>query len=149
MLAALRRHPALSAAFLLAVAVALWLLVEVVSGLLGWSGRGDEPLAPWMTIGYVGRTHDLDPRLIDATAGFPTPDEAGHPLTLAEIAARQGVPLEDVYEQVERTLHELRPGHGGGPDGNGAGGEGGGSPPATGTAPADPADPAASTEPTP
>lgn len=136
MLAALRRHPALSAAFLLAVAVALWLLVEVASGLLGWSGRGEEPLAPWMTIGYVGRTHDLDPRLIDATAGFPTPDEAGHPLTLAEIAARQGVPVQDVYEQVERTLRELRPGHGHGGEGmeDGAGDDR--------TAPAPPAAPA-------
>ena len=109
MLPILRRHPVVSAAFALAVAVVLWLLVEVASGLLGWSGRGPEPLRPWMTIGYVGRTYDLDPRLIDATAGFPTPDEAGHPLTLAEIAARQGVPVEDVFDQVEGVLDELRP----------------------------------------
>lgn len=112
LLAALRRHPFLGGAFLLAAALALWLLAEVVSGALGWQGRGPEPLRPWMTVGYVGRTYGLDPRLIDATAGFPTPDEAGHPLTLAEIAARRGVPVEQVFHEVEAVLAELRPPHG-------------------------------------
>lgn len=124
-LAVARRHPFLLAAVALAMVAALWLLVEVASGLLGWHGRGPEPLAPWMTVGYVGRAHGLDPRLIDATAGFPTPAEAGHALTLAEIAERQGVPVEEVMAEANRALAELRPerGHGGrgwpeeGPDG--------------------------------
>lgn len=134
-LAVARRHPFVAAAFALAVAAVLWLLVEVASGLLGWHGRGPEPLAPWMTVGYVGRTHDIDPRLIDAAAGFPTPEDAGHALTLAEIAQRRGVPVEEVLAEVDRALAELRPergrgGHGGpgeepaagsGPTGEGAG----------------------------
>lgn len=107
--ATIRRHPALTGAFVLAAALVLWLLVEVTSGVLGWHGRGEEPLAPWMTIGYVGRTHEVDPRLIDVTAGFPTPDEAGHPLTLAEIAQRQGIPIGQVYDKVEAALVDLRP----------------------------------------
>ena len=126
MLLALRRHPFVATTFALAVVLVLWLLVEVASGLLGWHGRGEEPLRPWMTIGYVGRTHDLDPRLIDATAGFPTPDEAGHPLTLAEIAQARGVPLKQVFDELEAVLATLDPHHGPdrrpepGAEGNGA-----------------------------
>ena len=75
-----------------------------------------------MTIGYVGRTHELDPRLIEAMAGFPTPEEAGHPLTLAEIAQRRGVPIEEVYAEVDRVPADLRSEHGHGGQG-GPGGE--------------------------
>ena len=106
----LRRHPLVAALFVLALAAALWLLVEVASGLRGWSGRAEEPLAPWMTVGYVARAQGLDPRQIDARAGFPTPAEAGHPLTLAEIASRRGKPVEAVYAELERVLAGMRPG---------------------------------------
>ena len=107
-----QRHPYLTVAFGLAAALTLWLLVEVVSGALHWSGQRDEPLAPWMTMGYVGRVHGISGREIDALAGFPTPQEAGHPLTIAEIAARQGVPVDTVIDEVQAALAELQHGHG-------------------------------------
>ena len=118
----LRRHPYLTAAFVLAAALTLWLLVEVISHAVGWSARQEEPLAPWMTMGYVGHVHGISGREIDALAGFPTPQEAGHPLTIAEIAARQGVPVETVIDEVEAALAELRHGHG--PEGEGSAGGG-------------------------
>jgi hypothetical protein len=108
----LRRHPVLSTAFALAVAVTLWLLVGVISHAVGWAGHRDEPLAPWMTIGYVGRVHGVPPREIDALAGFPTPQEAGHPLTIQEIATRQGKSVEEVIAETEAALADLRDDHG-------------------------------------
>ena len=108
----LRRHPYLTAAFVIAAALTLWLLVEVISHAVDWSGHRDEPLAPWMTMGYVGRVHDVPPREIDALAGFPTPEEAGHPLTIAEIASRQGKSVEEVIAEVQAALADLRDDHG-------------------------------------
>jgi hypothetical protein len=108
----LRRHPFLTVAFALAAALTLWLLVEVISHAVGWSGCRDEPLAPWMTMGYVGPVHGVPPREIDALAGFPTPQEAGHPLTIQEIAARQGKSVEEIIAEVEAALADLRNEHG-------------------------------------
>lgn len=97
-----RHHPVLSGAFLLASAVALVFAVTSVLHLLAWSGRGPEPVAPWMTVGYVARSWDLDPREIDARAGLPLPQ--GHPFTLTEIALQRGVPVSEIILQVEATV---------------------------------------------
>lgn len=107
MIAALRRHPYLTAAFALASTLALWLLVHVVAGLIYWQAHEDEPIEPWMTVGYIGRSWDLSPRAIDEAAGLPPPED-GRPFTLAEIARRRGVPVEVVIAEVEAALAELR-----------------------------------------
>jgi hypothetical protein len=59
-----------------------------------------------MTVGYVGRSWDLNPREIDRLAGLPVP-EKGRPLTLAEIAADRGVPVEEIIARVEAAIAEL------------------------------------------
>ena len=100
-----RNHPVLSGAFLLASAVALFFAVTSVLHLLAWSGRGHETVAPWMTVGYVARSWDLDPREIDARAGLPQPQ--GHPFTLTEIALQRGVPVSEIILQVEATVAAL------------------------------------------
>lgn len=120
MLLTLRRHPWVAGAFVLATAAMLWFLVDVLDGVTRWSAPEAEPVQPWMTVGYIGRTRDLDPRLIDEVAGLPLP-ENGRPLTLTEVARQRGVPVAEVIAQVEAALAELQPregGHDGGrPDG--------------------------------
>lgn len=108
MLLALRRHPWLTAAFFLFTALALWLLVETFDHARGWHGAPEEEVRPWMTVGYVGRSWELDPRAIDGVAGLPLPEEAGRPLTLQEIADRRGVPVEDIVVLVEEAIRTLR-----------------------------------------
>ena len=108
MFLALRRHPWLTAAFLVFTALALWLLAETFNHARGWHGAPEEEVRPWMTVGYVGRSWDLDPRAIDGVAGLPLPEEAGRPLTLQEIADRRGVPVEEIIVLVEEAIHTLR-----------------------------------------
>ena len=108
MLLALCRHPWLTAAFLLFTALALWLLVETFDHARGWHGAPEEEVRPWMTVGYVGRSWDLDPRAIDGLARLPLPEEAGRPLTLQEIADRRGVPVEEIIVLVEDAIRTLR-----------------------------------------
>ncbi len=108
MLLALRRHPWLTAAFLVFAALALWLLVETLDHARGWHGAPEEEVRPWMTVGYVGRSWDLNPRAIDGIAGLPLPEEAGRPLTLQEIADQRGVPVEEIVALVEEAIRTLR-----------------------------------------
>lgn len=59
-----------------------------------------------MTVGYVGHSWGIDPRQIDLIAGLPLPD--GHPLTLSEIAARDGAPVSEVIARVEAAVAQLK-----------------------------------------
>ena len=110
MLVALRRHPWLTAAFLVFTALALWLFVETLDHARGWQHAEEERVRPWMTVGYVGRSWDLNPRTIDAIADLPPPEVAGRPLTLQEIAERRGVPVEEIVVLVEEAIRTLREG---------------------------------------
>lgn len=101
-----RRHRLLSVAFLCAATLTVFFLGRLVVSVVYWSAHREEPVRPWMTVGYVGRSWDLPPRRIDELAGLPPPD--GHPLTLQEIADRRGVAVETVIAEVEAAVRTLR-----------------------------------------
>ena len=107
MRSAFRRHPYLASAFALFAVLALVFLFNVVSGLIYWSVHEDEPIRPWMTVGYVGHSWGLDPRRIDQAAGTPLPGPGGHPMTLAEIARTRGVPVAQVMAEVQAAVADL------------------------------------------
>ncbi len=106
MKSAFRRHPLLVSAFVLFTLLALVFAGRLAFRLSYWSTHQNETVAEWMTIGYVGHSWHLDPRAIDAAAGLPPP--AGHPLTLAEIAAERGVPVERIIADVEAAIAKLQ-----------------------------------------
>jgi hypothetical protein len=112
MLRSLRRHPRLAIAFGLASLVALAFIGRLVFGLLYWQAHREEPIAGWMTVGYVGHSWGISPRAIDAAAGLPPP--AGRPWTLQEIADARGVPVETVVAEVRAAVDRLRAAEGAG-----------------------------------
>lgn len=101
-----RLHPRLTLAFVLASAMALFFAGRVLWSVAYWAEHRQEPVAGWMTAGYVGRSWGLDPREIDAQAGLPAPQ--GSPLTLEEIARAQGVPVATVVAAVEAAIAALQ-----------------------------------------
>lgn len=111
LLSALRHNPRLALAFLAATAVALFFAVRLVIGFFAWDPPPDEEIRPWMTVGYIARSWDLDPRAIDALAGLPVPEDrpsGPRPYTLREIAEERGVPDEDIVALVADAVAELR-----------------------------------------
>lgn len=104
---AYRRHPKLVSAFALALALTLFFAVRFVIGFTYWAAHHEEPIRPWMTIGYVGKSWDLNPRVIDETAGLPLPVD-GRPFTIKEIAEQRNVPVEEIIKQVEDAVAKLR-----------------------------------------
>lgn len=106
-----RRHPLLVGVLVLSLLLALVFAGRFAVRAVYWENHREEAVAGWMTVGYVGRSWDLDPREIDRVAGLPPPE--GHPLTLEEIARRRGVPVADVIAEVEAAVAALRAQDGG------------------------------------
>lgn len=105
MKAIFRSHPTLMSAFVLAAALTLFFAGRFTLDLIYWSGHEREPVRPWMTVGYVARSWDLHGPDIDSRAGLPRPE--GRPLTLDEIAAQRGVPVDEIIAQVEAAVTAL------------------------------------------
>ena len=103
-----RARPWLTAAFLLACAVTLFFTGRLVFYTAYWATHRDMPVEPWMTVGYVARSWDLDPRALDVAAGLPLPEVKGRPQPLAEIARDRGVPVETVLGEVEAAIAALK-----------------------------------------
>lgn len=99
-----RRHPLLTLAFALALALTLFFAGRFVTRAIYWAdpAHRDQPVAAWMTMGYIGRSWNLSPRDLDDAAGFARPE--GKPLTLQQIADQRGVPVADVIRTVETAI---------------------------------------------
>ena len=106
MRALIRRHPWLTSALALAVVLTLFFAGRFVIGAVYWAQHQQEPIRGWMTVGYIGKSWNLDPREIDAVAGFPLPQ--GHPLTLEEIARQRNAPVADIIAQAEAAVAKLQ-----------------------------------------
>jgi sugar phosphate isomerase/epimerase len=103
-----RARPWLTSAFLLACAVTLFFAASSAYHMVYWASHRDEPVRPWMTVGYVARSWGLDGREIDGLAGLPSPEVKGHPQTLKEIASDRGVPVTEIIAEVEAAVAELK-----------------------------------------
>ena len=101
-------RPWLTSAFLIACALALFFAGRALLHGTEWARDGHEPVRPWMTVGYIARSWDVDPRALDALADLPLPEVKGHPQPLSEIAADRGVPVETIIAKVEHAIKELR-----------------------------------------
>jgi hypothetical protein len=102
-----RLHPYLTSAFALSSLAALAFLIDFVLGVLVWDGGRMQEIKPWMTVGLVARSWELDPREVDAQAGLPLPVD-GRPFTLQEIADDRGVPVEQIIRLLANTLRDMK-----------------------------------------
>ena len=99
------RHPFVMSILALSFCLALFFAGRFTLRAIYWEAHRQEPVAAWMTVGYLGRSWGLDPREIDARAGLPLPN--GRPLTLEEIAAIRSVPVAQVITEVEAAIAAL------------------------------------------
>ena len=101
-----RQSPKLLLSFVVALCLTLFFLGNIVWQAVYWANHRDLAVQPWMTVGYIGKSWDLDPPEIDKRAGLPLPD--GEPKTLLDIAAERGVPVSDLVALVEETIAQMR-----------------------------------------
>ena len=107
----LRHHPILATLFALALVATLLFAVRLGAALLYWSdpAHRDQPVAGWMTPGYVAHSWDLPPEAVQRALG-PGTDLRGR--TLDEIAAAQGRDPAALVAALEAAIAAHRAGAG-------------------------------------
>src|SRR3989338_4750661 len=100
MLTLWRQRPYLVSAFLLACAVTLFFGARFVTKAVYWAdpAHHNQAVQGWMTVGYIGKSWNIDPRRLDELAKLP----------LVEIARDRGVSVETVIAEVEAALAILQ-----------------------------------------
>lgn len=102
MLVLWRRHPILTLAFGVAVALSVFFATRLVGRMIYWSdpAHQNQSIEGWMTPGYIARSWGVEP----AALGLPV--VRGQPLV--EIAKDQGVPLDVMIAQLTQALAQLK-----------------------------------------
>jgi hypothetical protein len=99
-----RRRRGLLLATGIAALLALFFAGRFLLHVFVWEGRQDEPLAPWMTLGYVARSYDVDRDDLAQALGLDRPGR----LSLAQIAARSGRTLPEVEAELRAAIARAR-----------------------------------------
>jgi len=69
--------------------------------------RVDEPIRPWMTIGYVAHSYHVPPRVLyDALGVQHKPHDK---LTIARVAREQNRPVASVINDLMEAINQARP----------------------------------------
>jgi hypothetical protein len=103
-----RKHRLLVLTFAAAVLLATFFAVRAAVFWAHWSdpANRDQPLAGWMTPGYVARSWGVPRETVGEALGLAP--GAGRGMTLAEIAEAQGVPLADLEAQLTAAILAAR-----------------------------------------
>lgn len=74
-----------------------------------WREHRDEPIRPWMSVGYVARSYRVPPPVLYQAIGLePTPRDRR---PLREIAARQNRPVDDLISELQAAIIAFRKSH--------------------------------------
>ncbi|MFA7248203.1 MAG: hypothetical protein WC273_01055 [Dehalococcoidia bacterium] len=97
--------------FLLALIAAGLFAVRTVRHAIYWRQHQDEPIARWMTVGYVAHSYDVPPEVLLRALGVPEPRPPARPdrRPLGEIAAAQGKTFEEISATLRAAIDEARP----------------------------------------
>lgn len=101
-----RRVWLLMLAFSLALGATGFFATRFVVHALYWSHHKEEPIAPWMTVGYVAHSYGIAPTMLREKLGLDP--EGRDRRTLAEIAADQGRSFGDIHAAVLDAIAAAR-----------------------------------------
>lgn len=104
--------PWLTAAFVVAFGLTLFFASRFVAGAIYWSdpAHRDVPPAAWMTPRFVAHSWRLPPDVVAATLALAH-DGSGGRITLGQLAAERGVPVEDLIAALEEAIARHREAH--------------------------------------
>jgi hypothetical protein len=93
-------------AFLLALGFTGYHVVLAVNAAIYWQQHRDEPIAGWMTIGYVAHSYHVPPHILEEALGLPHhPDHR----PIGVIARAQGRTTETVAATLTNAIVHVRP----------------------------------------
>ncbi len=105
-----RRRPIMTwltiAALALAAGFTTYHVVRSVRAVLFWHQHADEPIQPWMTIGFVAHSYHVPPPVLHDALGLPPPRDHR---SLSRIAAAKGLSYTTVRARLYQAIAAARP----------------------------------------
>ncbi|MBB6469770.1 hypothetical protein HNQ96_005664 [Aminobacter lissarensis] len=96
----------LLAAFVTALVASGFFAVRLTVNTIYWSSHRDEPIEPWMTVGYVAHSYNLEPKALFGALDLPI--GVSDRRTLGDIASAKGVSFEVLKSTVEASIRRSR-----------------------------------------
>lgn len=104
-----REQRLLTLAFLAMATLTILLVLRLVAAWIYFGIHRDLQIEPWMTLGYVARSHHASRAELFHRLGPQLGVEPGRRETVAEIAARTGLSEADVIGFIEAALAQRAP----------------------------------------
>jgi hypothetical protein len=93
-------------AFVLVVSFTGLFAVRTVRRAIYWHYHQDEPIRPWMNLGYIAHSYSVPPWVLHQALGLPQkPDRR----PIREIARAQNRPVDEVIAVLQNAIVHSRP----------------------------------------
>lgn len=101
-----RKNRLLTAGFLVLCLVTFFLILRLGFSIIYWSAHQNEPLRPWMRLGYISRSHNVEVEALRQAIGLPPSKRERR--NLEELARDQGVPIAQLIQQLDQVIAETK-----------------------------------------
>jgi hypothetical protein len=93
--------------FILFVSVGIFFVVRAVRPAIYWHYHQDEPIRPWMSVGYVAHSYHVPPYVLHQALGLPhrLPDKR----PIRDIARAQNRSVDEVIAILKDAIVHARP----------------------------------------
>src|SRR5216683_216187 len=96
-------------AFVLVVSATGLFAVRTVRRAIYWRFHQDEPIRPWMTIGYIAHSYRVPPWVLRQALGLPAKTNGPDRRPIREIAREQNRPVNEVIAILQDAIVHARP----------------------------------------
>ncbi|MBE1202821.1 hypothetical protein [Aminobacter carboxidus] len=96
----------LLAAFVTALVASGFFAIRLTVHTIYWSSHREEPIEPWMTVGYVAHSYNLEPKALFSALNLPI--GVSDRRTLGDMASAKGVSFETLKFTIEASIRRSR-----------------------------------------
>ncbi len=96
-------------AFVLVVSLTGLFAVRTVRRTIYWRFHQDEPIRPWMSLGYIAHSYRVPPWVLSQALGLPSKPGKPDRRPIREIAREQNRPVDEVIATLQDAIVHARP----------------------------------------
>lgn len=93
--------------FSIATLVTLAFLTKLTISLVFWSNNRDAAIEPWMPIGYIARSYDVERDWLFSQAGL-TKEQYGQRISIEDASTEVGIPYDEMRSRLLAAIETQR-----------------------------------------